>query len=64
MRYDGRDLNISPWQDQQMFRVGYHYKPTPEEAAYGLGMLVSVIETNPEPVHVAYPDLRTITIVD
>ena len=35
MRYDGRDLNISPWQDQKDFIVGYHYKPTPEEAVQG-----------------------------
>jgi dTDP-4-amino-4,6-dideoxygalactose transaminase len=63
MRYDGRDLNISPWQDQQVFRVGYHYKPTPEEAIQGLGLLEGLKESNPEPVHVQYPDLRKITIL-
>ena len=35
MRYDGRDLNIAPWQDQGVFRVGYHYNPTIEEAQRG-----------------------------
>jgi dTDP-4-amino-4,6-dideoxygalactose transaminase len=63
MRYDGRDLNITPWQSQQTFRVGYHYKPTPEEAIQGLAMLEGVKLNNPVPVHVAYPDLRTITII-
>jgi dTDP-4-amino-4,6-dideoxygalactose transaminase len=63
-RYDGRDLNISPWETQREFRVGYHYKPTPEEAAQGLAMLEGVKERRPVPVHVAYPDLRTITIKD
>ena len=63
-RYDGRDLNISPWETQRTFRVGYHYKPTPEEAVQGLAMLEGIKEHNPVPVHVAYPDLRTITIID
>jgi len=63
MRYDGRDLNISPWQDQQVFRVGYHYKPTPEEAVQGLGLLEGIKENNLPPVHVQYPDLRKITIL-
>ena len=63
-RYDGRDLNISPWETQRTFRVGYHYKPTPEEAVQGLAMLEGIKEHNPVPVHVAYPDLRTITITD
>jgi dTDP-4-amino-4,6-dideoxygalactose transaminase len=61
-RYDGRDLNTSPWQEQRTFRVGYHYKPTPEEAVQGLAMLEGVKENNPQPVHVQYPDLRSITI--
>jgi dTDP-4-amino-4,6-dideoxygalactose transaminase len=63
-RYDGRDLNTSPWQQQQIFRVGYHYKPTPEEAVQGLALLEGIKETNPEPVFVQYPDLRKITIQD
>ena len=63
MRYDGRDLNISPWQEQKTFQLGYHYKPTPEEAIQGLGLLVGLKETDPEPVYVQYPDLRKITIL-
>ena len=61
-RYDGRDLNTSPWQAQHTFQVGYHYKPTPEEAVQGLELLEGMKENNPSPVHVKYPDLRKITI--
>ena len=61
-RYDGRDLTISPWQTQQEFHVGYHYKPTPEEAVQGLALLQGLKELNPDPIRVEYPDLRQITI--
>jgi dTDP-4-amino-4,6-dideoxygalactose transaminase len=63
-RYDGRDLDITPWQAQHTFQVGYHYKPTPEEAVQGLAMLEGIKEQGCVPVPVAYPDLRNITIVD
>jgi hypothetical protein len=62
-RYDGRDLDISPWQTQKTFHVGYHYKPTPEEAEIGSALLVGLRESKPNPVPVLYPDLRNITIV-
>lgn len=62
MRYDGRDLNITPWQEQKEFRIGYHYKPTPEEAAQGLALLQGIKEFPVTPQFVPYPDLRTITI--
>jgi dTDP-4-amino-4,6-dideoxygalactose transaminase len=64
MRYDGRDLNIKPWVEQREFRVGYHYKPTPEEASQGIALLEGLKEYCPAPRHVDYPDLRTITIKD
>ena len=64
MRYDGRDLNIKPWESQKEFRVGYHYKPTPEEAVQGLALLQGIKVNKPKPVTVEYPDLRTITIKD
>jgi dTDP-4-amino-4,6-dideoxygalactose transaminase len=60
-RYDGRDLTVSPWQEQRVFRVGYHYRPTIEEAARGLELLPMVNEV---PRHVRYPDCRDISIVD
>lgn len=61
-RYDGRDLNISPWQDQQVFKVGYHYKPSIEDAELGLALLQGLKENPAEPKFVAYPDLRKIKI--
>jgi dTDP-4-amino-4,6-dideoxygalactose transaminase len=64
MRYDGRDLNTSPWVEQREFRVGYHYKPTIEEADQGLALLEKLKEFPVDPVLVQYPDLRTITIKD
>ena len=63
-RYDGRDLTIAPWESQKTFRVGYHYKPTIEEAEQGLALLEGIKELNPEPREVLYPDLRLITIVE
>ncbi len=62
MRYDGRDLVFSPWQKQQVFRVGYHYRPTIEEAAAASAKLKSYTSTAPK--HVEYPDLREIKITE
>jgi hypothetical protein len=60
MRYDGRELRISPWQKQQTFKVGYHYKPTIEEAIIGLEKLPLV---NEKPKYHEYPDCRDIQII-
>ena len=57
--YDGRDLSISPWENQKTFKVGYHYKPTIEEAVIGLEKLPLVDQT---PKYYQYPDLREIII--
>jgi dTDP-4-amino-4,6-dideoxygalactose transaminase len=62
MRYDGRDLTVSPWVAQQEFRVGYHYRPTIEEAERGLQRL-SQYQSQP-PREVVYPDCRQIRIVE
>ena len=62
MRYDGRDLTISPWVSQQTFKVGYHYRPTIEEAQRGLELL-SQYQSQP-PRQVVYPDCRQIRIVE
>lgn len=59
-RYDGRNLDIVPWQQQQVFRVGYHYRPTLEEAERGLELLPTVNEV---PKYHPYPDLREIRIM-
>ena len=60
-RYDGRDLTVSPWQEQLTFKVGYHYKPTIEEALIGLEKLSAV---NEQPKYQEYPDLRNIKIIN
>ena len=61
-RYDGRNISgFSPWQEQRVFRVGYHYKPTIEEAERALELLPAV---NERPKYVAYPDCRDIRIID
>ena len=59
--YDGRDLSVSPWQEQRTFQVGYHYRPTIEEAERGLELLYNVDEP---PKYVQYPDCRDISIID
>jgi dTDP-4-amino-4,6-dideoxygalactose transaminase len=58
-RSDGRDLKISPWESQKIFEVGYHYRPTIEDAIRGLELLPSVDQT---PKYKQYPDLREIII--
>jgi len=64
MRYDGRDLNNRPWTTQKEFKVGYHYKPTPEEAEWGLALMKGIRVDKPVPKHVEYADLRQFTITD
>jgi len=61
MCYDGRDLSISPWEDQQEFNLGFHYKPTIEEAEIGLRKLRSN-DFTVKSEHKYYPDLSKITI--
>ena len=57
MRSDGRDLHISPWQDQKTFEQGYHYCPTLETCSLGIEKLPTI---NQQPKYQSYPDLRTI----
>ena len=59
MRYDGRDLSISPWSEQTVFEIGYHYRPTIEEATIGLEKLHDVDQM---PKYHKYPNLREILI--
>jgi dTDP-4-amino-4,6-dideoxygalactose transaminase len=59
-RYDGRKLDCSPWETQQVFKVGYHYRPSIEDARIGLEKLYFV---NEPPKYHEYPDLRDITII-
>jgi dTDP-4-amino-4,6-dideoxygalactose transaminase len=59
-RSDGRDLKISPWETQKVFEVGYHYRPTIEEAIQALEKLPTVDQTLK---YYEYPDLREIIIL-
>ena len=58
--YDGRDLTVSPWENQKTFRIGYHYRPTIEEAVQALELLPTVDQ---EPKPKQYPNLREIIII-
>jgi len=58
-RYDGRDLSTSPWQEQRVFELGFHYRPTIEDAVRGLELLPTLDQ---EPKYKEYPDLREIII--
>jgi dTDP-4-amino-4,6-dideoxygalactose transaminase len=60
-RYDGRKLDCSPWEKQQVFKMGYHYRPSIEDARIGLEKLYFV---NEPPKYHEYPDLRDITIIN
>jgi hypothetical protein len=59
-RYDGRDLSVTPWQEQRVFKVGYHYRPSIEDARIGLEKLYSA---GGPPKYHDYPDLRDIQII-
>lgn len=58
-RYDGRDLSITPWQKQKFFEIGYHYRPSIEDAKIGFDKLKSHDSLITQGT---YPDLREITI--
>jgi dTDP-4-amino-4,6-dideoxygalactose transaminase len=58
-RSDGRDLHISPWEQQTNFSVGYHYCPTLEDCLRGTELLENIASVTR---HVEYPDLRNIQI--
>ena len=60
-RADGRDLRISPWEEQKTFGQGYHYCPTLETCELGIKMLPTI---NQNPKYYQYPDLRTIDFQD
>ena len=60
MRYDGRDLSITPWIDQRTFKLGYHYKMNPEECQRALDKLRVYEQSNP--IQIDYPDCRKIKI--
>jgi len=62
MAYDGRDLSISPWQDQMNFNVGYHYGMRLEDAARGMWLLLNGTLKSKESQLVEYPDCSKLNI--
>jgi dTDP-4-amino-4,6-dideoxygalactose transaminase len=58
--YDGRDLNVYPWQDQKLFQVGYHYMMRPEECIEGMNKL-NDNDISHDYNH-SYPDISLLSI--
>lgn len=62
MSYDGR-LPDTPWRDQDIDTIGYHYYMTPETAQLGLDKLPAAIQSKPRQWVVNdWPDLTQMTI--
>jgi len=62
MSYDGREPN-TPWRDQNIDTVGYHYYMTPETARIGLDKLPEAIKDKPKKWHTSdWPDLTQMNI--
>jgi dTDP-4-amino-4,6-dideoxygalactose transaminase len=63
LRYDGRDLSISPWVNQKSFSLGFHYKLNPEECVIGIKKLQEYKNKKDFDIKfVEYPDCREIEI--
>jgi len=62
MAWDGRDLDISPWQDQVNFSVGYHYNMRLEDAALGIQMMKENKLKDKSTQLVEYPDCSKLNI--
>lgn len=62
MAYDGRDLDISPWQEQKVFNVGYHYNMPLETAQLGVQMMASNNLKDKSTQLVQYPDCSKLNI--
>jgi len=62
MSYDGRDFD-TPWREQDIDSVGYHYYMTPETAKLGLKKLPNAIKTKPKKWVVSdWPDLTKMKV--
>ena len=62
MSYDGR-LPDSPWREQNISSIGYHYYMTPETASLGLEKLDDAIKTKPRKwVVTDWPDLTKMNV--
>jgi hypothetical protein len=62
MSYDGR-LPDTPWAEQNISTMGYHYYMTPETATQGLQKLPQAISSKPKQWTLGdWPDLRKMEI--
>lgn len=62
MSYDGRERN-TPWREQNISTIGYHYYMTPEYAKIGLGIFKEKKDLEPKSWSYSdYPDLSKMTI--
>lgn len=62
MSYDGR-IPITPWREQNITSIGYHYYMTPETADNGLKKLENAVNTKPRQWVVSdWPDLTQMDI--
>lgn len=62
MAWDGRDLDISPWQNQKYFNIGYHYNMSLEVAALGIQMMKENKLKDKSTQLVEYPDCSKLNI--
>ena len=62
MSYDGREPD-TPWRDQNISTIGYHYYMTPETASLGLEKLPEAIKTKPKDWKLEeWPDLSNMDV--
>ena len=62
MSYDGR-LPDTPWREQNISSVGYHYYMTPESAELGLKKLPLAIKAKPKKWTIQdWPDLTKMSV--
>ena len=62
LAYDGRDLSIKPWENQNSWKIGYHYNMRLEDAVTGKQMLESKKLHSLESQIVQYPDVSLLNI--
>jgi dTDP-4-amino-4,6-dideoxygalactose transaminase len=63
MAYDGRDLNVKPWQNQAKWSIGYHYNMRLEDAVKGTNMLKEKqLDSLENQRSYSYPDVSMLNI--
>lgn len=62
MSYDGRSPN-TPWMEQDISTIGYHYYMTPETAKLGLEKILKVSNEKPKKwIYKNYPNLEKMSV--